>query len=1195
MRVLKRNGHYQNVSFDKVTARIANLCKMEPILTDVDPEMVAQKVCAQIFDGIHTSKLDELAAETCTQLSVKQVSYGILASRLIISNNHKLTLPLFSETLIKVTKYNPRLVDTKILEFVSQNADDINRYLDYNRDYMFDYFGFKTLERAYLLKANGKVVERIQHMFMRVALGLHCGNLERCFETYDLMSQKYFIHATPTLFHAGTQHPQLLSCFLMGVEDSIAGIYKAIADCAQISKWAGGIGVHIHDVRGDNALIRSTNGRSTGIMPMLKVFNDVARHVNQCFTPDTWVHGEKGPIQMKDCNIGDKLYTVDGSLKPILQVAISNIDKEILMITTNITKEAVKVTKEHQVYARLNNNNPKYINASELTTSHFVSYPKNSGLVKDNENYTFENNLYWVPIKTIENINYVGDVYDFNMMDNHNYLTDMGVVHNSGKRNGSFAMYLEPHHIDIMAFLEAKKNHGDENARARDLFYAVWLSDLFMERVKNKQMWSLMDPDVCKGLSEVYGVEYKKLYEEYEKDATKVIKQLPAMDIWKEIVKSQMETGTPYICYKDAGNEKSNQKHYGTIKSSNLCVAPETMILTDKGHLQIQTLKDKTVNVWNGVEWSEVIVKQTGENQELITVHFSNGSTLTCTNYHKFYIIQDNNTICVEAKDLQKGMCIIPFKYDNSDDIYNIFITDISNIGRKDNTFCFNEPKRHMGIFNGVITGNCTEIYEYSDHKEYACCTLASIALPTYVEEFDYSTINSIEVYSKSDCKFCNYSKSFLKSKGLNYIEHNLDDDIIRGDFFKELNKKSGGIECDGDACRIVLKNKRFTSVPQIFIKGQHIGGFSELYSYFKPTFNFNKLYEVTKVITRNLNKVIDLNFYPVPETRTSNFRHRPIGIGVQGLADVYAKYRVSFDSSLASELNKAIFATIYYASCEASHELAREFADTIKYNMSIPEADRDKMILPEDIEMFNKEEQYLGSYHTFKGSPISQGQFQFDLWKASPLKGVGCSYNEDGSVKDLLKGGMVFNWEELRHKIMERGMRNSLLLAPMPTASTSQILGNNECIEPFTSNIYSRGTLAGQFVVLNKYLMSDLHALGIWSNDLMDTIILNNGSIQGISDIPEIMRNTYKVAWDLSMKSLIDQSVDRGIYICQSQSLNLWLEDPDLSKLTSMHFYAWQRGLKTGIYYLRRRAVSKAQTFSIDASKEKDCLMCSS
>jgi len=1084
----------------------------------------------------------------------------------------------------------------------------------------------------------------------------------------------------------------------MGIEDSIAGIYKAIADCAQISKWAGGIGVHIHDVRGDNALIRSTNGRSTGIMPMLKVFNDVARHVNQ-----------------------------------------------------------------------------------------------------------------------------------------------------SGKRNGSFAMYLEPHHIDIMAFLEAKKNHGDENSRARDLFYAVWLSDLFMERVKNKQMWSLMDPDTCKGLSEVYGNEYKKLYEEYEKDTTKVIKQVPALDVWKEIIKSQMETGTPYICYKDAGNEKSNQKNYGTIKSSNLCVAPETFILTDKGHIEIQKLKDERVNVWNGTEWSEVVVKQTGENQELITISFDDESELTCTPYHKFHIQngyakyrRPDGTNCkmtiIEAKDLKENMNIIKCDYpiiDNDSNLVSAYtngfftgdgtysnnmeehkceykaldgkayckrhinnqvddskseycmgisgtkkpritlygdkikllqyldytshgsilentnennkkmnvslneinikekyfvpinyslksklewfaglcdadgslcktddsltiqvssvnldflknvkyllqtcginpkigkarsggknylpdgngsykeydtlhvwriiistydlqsliksgfstnrleikecnvqreaqrfikVKSIINNGRKDNTFCFNEPKRHMGIFNGIITGNCTEIYEYSDHKEYACCTLASIALPTYVEEFDYSTINSIDVYTKSDCKFCNYSKGFLKTRGLTYTEHNLDDEIVRGDFFKELNKKSGGIECDGDNCRIVLKNKRFTSVPQIFINGEHIGGFAELYSYFKPTFNYKKLYDVTKVITRNLNKVIDLNFYPVPETRISNFRHRPIGIGVQGLADVYAKYRVSFDSQFASELNKEIFATIYYASCEASYELAQEFATHIQNNMSLSPENRDPMILPEDIEMYNNNDRYLGSYHTFKGSPISQGQFQFDLWKASPLKSVGCVYNDDGSIKSVLNGGVVFNWEELRHKIMEQGMRNSLLLAPMPTASTSQILGNNECIEPFTSNIYSRGTLAGQFVVLNKYLMNDLQAIGVWSNDLMDTIILNNGSINGINAIPEVIRNTYKVVWDLSMKALIDQAADRGIYICQSQSLNLWLEDPDLSKLTSMHFYAWQKGLKTGIYYLRRRAVSKAQTFSIDAtktsvnkndsSKESDCLMCSS
>jgi ribonucleotide reductase alpha subunit len=786
---------------------------------------------------------------------------------------------------------------------------------------------------------------------------------------------------------------------------------------------------------------------------------------------------------MKDCNIGDNLYTIDGSLKPILQISINEVDKEILSITNDIVRKPIRVTKEHQIYARLKDCKPEYINATDLNKNYYVSYPKyneqihksNSELlnlnkkIEETNDYYIDDYLYWVPIRSIDVIHYKGDVYDFNMMDNHNYLTDMGIVHNSGKRNGSFAMYLEPHHIDIMSFLEAKKNHGDENSRARDLFYAVWLSDLFMERVKNKQMWSLMDPDTCKGLSEVYGNEYKKLYEEYEKDPTKVIKQVPALDVWKEIIKSQMETGTPYICYKDAGNEKSNQKNYGTIKSSNLC----------------------------------------------------------------------------------------------------------------------------------------TEIYEYSDHKEYACCTLASIALPTYVEEFDYSTINSIDVYTKSDCKFCNYSKGFLKTRGLTYTEHNLDDEIVRGDFFKELNKKSGGIECDGDNCRIVLKNKRFTSVPQIFINGEHIGGFAELYAYFKPTFNYKKLYDVTKVITRNLNKVIDLNFYPVPETRISNFRHRPIGIGVQGLADVYAKYRVSFDSQLASELNKEIFATIYYASCEASYELAQEFATHIQNNMSLSPENRDPMILPEDIEMYNNNDRYLGSYHTFKGSPISQGQFQFDLWKASPLKSVGCVYNDDGSIKSVLNGGVVFNWEELRHKIMEQGMRNSLLLAPMPTASTSQILGNNECIEPFTSNIYSRGTLAGQFVVLNKYLMNDLQSIGVWSNDLMDTIILNNGSINGINAIPEVIRNTYKVVWDLSMKALIDQAADRGIYICQSQSLNLWLEDPDLSKLTSMHFYAWQKGLKTGIYYLRRRAVSKAQTFSIDAtktsvnkndsSKESDCLMCSS
>jgi ribonucleotide reductase alpha subunit len=1203
MRVLKRTGTYENVSFDKVITRIQLMCQMEPKLNDIDPVEVAQKVCSQIYDGVKTSELDELAAEICTQRSVDKMSYGTLASRIIISNNHKLTSPSFSETMTQIVNANPRLIASHIYEFVMANKEKMNSYIDYSRDYLYDYFGYKTLEKSYLIKVNGKCVERIQHMFMRVSLGLHCGDLRLCLETYDLMSQKYFIHATPTLFHAGTQHPQLLSCFLLGVEDSITGIYKAIADCAQISKWAGGIGVHIHDVRGDNALIRATNGRSTGIMPMLRVFNDVARHVNQCFTPETIVYGVRGAVQMKDCLIGDLLYTIDGSLKPILEVAINQVDKEILSFSTNAELPSVKVTKEHQIYTRTRNGTADYISADQITTDHYVAYPSYTDectvtditllnlnlLIRRTEGYFVEDNLCWVPIRSIEKIQYTGDVYDFNMMDNHNYLTDMGIVHNSGKRNGSFAMYLEPHHCDIMAFLEAKKNHGDENSRARDLFYAVWLSDLFMERVQQDGQWSLMCPDTCRGLSEAVGDEYKRLYESYEKDPSKVIKRVQARDIWREILRSQMETGTPYICYKDAANRKSNQQHYGTIKSSNLCVAPETTILTDNGNLQIQTLKDQTVNVWNGEEWSEVVVRQTGDNQELIKITFSDGNTLSCTTYHKFYIINELGVQQrVDASQLKEYTKIIPFKYNGANAVEKrIYVTKVERNNRFDRTFCFNEPKRNMGIFNGVLTGNCTEILEYSDHNEYACCTLASIALPSYVEEYDTSKIESVQVYSKSDCKFCKYAKGFLDSKGIAYEEINLDDADKRSDFFIELNKQSGAVECGDDGCQIV--GKAFKTVPQIFINGKHVGGFPELYQYFKPTFNFRKLYEVVRVVTQNLNKVIDLNYYPVPETALSNFRHRPLGIGVQGLADVYARYRVSFDSPEAAELNKQIFATIYYAACEKSNEMSVEFGkhvlDRMVHRDPYDMNNELQPIHPKNRKRSFESSPLTGAYSSFEGSPMSQGKFQFDLWGKEPLHVVG-----EGTSHEVR-----FDWDGLRERIMKGGLRNSLLVAPMPTASTSQILGNNECIEPFTSNIYSRGTLAGQFVVLNKYLMQDLQAIGLWSTDLKDMIILNNGSIQKMTGLPEVIRNTYKISWDLSMKSLIDQSADRGIYICQTQSLNLWLEDPDFTKLSSMHFYSWKKGLKTGIYYLRRRAVSKAQAFSIDASKEKECLMCSS
>ena len=909
MRVKKRDGNFQEVSFDKVINRLKSLCEMKPELHYIEVTEIAQKVCSRIYDGVSTKELDELAAEQCTQKSVDHIEYSKLASRIIISNNHKTTSPSFSETLYIL--YNNKdvhgkpypLISEEVYNFVMENKVKFNNYIDYSRDYNFDYFGFKTLEKAYLMKVNKVIIERVQHLIMRVSIGIHSDSVKDALETYDLISSKYFTHATPTLFHSGTPRPQLLSCFLLGVEDSVGGMYKAIADCAQISKWAGGIGLHIHDIRGDNARIRSTNGHSNGIVPMLRVYNEVARHINQ-----------------------------------------------------------------------------------------------------------------------------------------------------SGKRNGSFAVYLEPHHPDIMAFLEAKKNHGDENARARDLFYAIWISDLFMKRVKTKSLWTLMCPDKCKGLSDLCGEEFEKKYIEYESDPDNHVKQIPAQQIWKEILVSQMETGTPYLCYKDASNLKSNQQNIGTIKSSNLC----------------------------------------------------------------------------------------------------------------------------------------TEIIEYSDHKEYACCTLSSIALPSFITPFDANSIKSVKVYSKTECTNCTYSKNYLKSFGIDYEEINLDNKSKRDSFFGKLNRD---IDDDDDL---------ITTVPQIYINDKHIGGFNELYKHFKPKFDFKKLHEVTKVVTRNLDKIININFYPVKETRVSNHRHRPLGIGVQGLADVFAMFKYAFDSKEASQLNKEIFATIYHASCEKSMELAKErsvnmceFKNRVTEINVLPEFYDKNLELPnlKTNSLYHKlqptrsevnRDSHLGSYSTFINSPIHKGQFQFDLWKTEPVKKVG---------------DLDFNWDKLRSEINEYGVRNSLLLAPMPTASTSQIMGYNECIEPFTSNIYSRGTLAGQFLVINKYLQDDLIRLKLWNSDLKDSIILDNGSVSKMTGIPTIIKSTYKIAWDLSMKSLIDQAADRGAYVCQSQSLNLWIQNPDVSKLSSMHFYSWKKGLKTGIYYLRRRAVTKAQTFSIEVQnqpKEEECLMCS-
>lgn len=759
MYVIKRDGRRESVKFDKVTARIERLCYGLD-LAFVQPVEVAMKVVSGIYDGVTTSELDNLAAETAASMTTKHPDYATLAARIAISNLHKNTLKSFSGTIKMLYQYidpktgeNASLISKEVWKVVQKNAALLDSTIIYDRDYGYDYFGYKTLEKSYLLKLNGKIVERPQHMLMRVAVGIHGEDIEKAIETYDLLSERWFTHATPTLFNAGTPKPQLSSCFLLTMkDDSIDGIYDTLKQTAKISQSAGGIGLSIHNVRATGSYIKGTNGTSNGIVPMLRVFNDTARYVDQ----------------------------------------------------------------------------------------------------------------------------------------------------GGGKRKGSFAIYIEPWHADIFEFLDLKRNHGKEELRARDLFYAMWMSDLFMKRVEANDNWSLFCPHECPGLAECYGDEFEKLYEKYESEG-RARKTVKAQELWFAILESQVETGTPYMLYKDAANKKSNQKNLGTIKSSNLC----------------------------------------------------------------------------------------------------------------------------------------TEIIEYTAPDEVAVCNLASIALPKYLQVNDFG-------------------------------------EVVR--------------------------------------------------------FDFKKLYEVTKVITRNLNKIIDVNYYPVEEAENSNKRHRPIGIGVQGLADTFMLMRMPFESEAAQKLNKDIFETIYFAAMEASMELA------------IAE----------------------GPYATWEGSPISKGIFQFDMWDVTPESGL-------------------WNWEDLREKVIKHGVRNSLLLAPMPTASTSQILGNNECFEPYTSNIYTRRVLSGEFVVVNKHLLRDLVKVGLWNDTMKNKLIAANGSVLNIPEIPEKLKELYKTAWEIKQKSLIDMSADRGAFICQSQSLNIFMQDPNFGKLTSMHFYAWKAGLKTGMYYLRTKAATDAVKFTVD------------
>jgi ribonucleotide reductase alpha subunit len=833
MRVTKRNGELEEIFFDKILIRVKKLC-VEANIT-INHASLVIKVIDQLYDKIPTKKIDELTAEQCASLSTQHPDYNTLAGRIIVSNHHKNTNNKFSEVMKKLYYYvNPitnkqsPIVSHKLWDIVSNNAELFDTLIVNDRDYLIDYFGFKTLEKAYLFKLGESIVERPQYMWLRVSIGIHGNNIKDIIETYNYLSLKYFTHATPTLFNAGTLTPQLSSCYLIAMEsDSIDGIYNTLKDCAQISKYSGGIGIHIHNIRCKGSFISGTNGKTDGIVPMIRVFNSTARYVNQ-----------------------------------------------------------------------------------------------------------------------------------------------------SGKRNGSVAVYLEPWHADIESFLDLKKNHGDEEMRARDLFYALWICDLFMERIKKNGKWTLFCPNECQELFNVYGDKFNKLYEEYE-SAGRGRKTINARDLWFNILDSQMETGTPYLLYKDAANLKSNQKNLGTIKSSNLC----------------------------------------------------------------------------------------------------------------------------------------TEIIEYSDENETAVCNLASIALPTFVDE---------------------------KSK----------------------------------------------------------------------TFDYEKLHQVAKVVTSNLNKVIDVNFYPTEKAKRSNLSHRPIGIGIQGLADVFIMMDLPFYSEEAKQININIFETLYHASLERSNEIAierynklhdlHEYLDTMSFLEYDNELDNISSVYSNRfIDLFTNVEtgekeilNYLeleklpnfccGAYSSFIGSPMASGVFQFDLWGVTPSD--------------------RYDWNKLKQSVIKYGIRNSLLIAPMPTASTSQILGFNECFEPITSNIYSRSTIAGEFVMANKYLMKELIQLGLWNEKIKNNIILNKGSVQQLTVIPEDIRNKYKIVWEIPMKHLIDMSADRGAYICQSQSLNLWLEDPNYSTLTSMHFYAWKKGLKTGIYYLRRKAKHQAQQFSIEPEaqqnnndyKDKICEMCS-
>ena len=1268
LRVTKRDGTREIVAFDKILNRLKKIGKERIAGVEnlkINYTTLAMKVIDQLYDGIHTTQIDELSAEQCASMASTHPDYNVLAGRIVVSNHHKNTSGSFSQTMDALFSHRDNndhaspMISADAYLLLQKYATELDAMCVYERDYLIDYFGFKTLERSYLLRVQKRPIERPQHMWLRVALGIHGENLACVRETYEYMSQKYFTHATPTLFNSGTPHQQLSSCYLIAMEnDSIEGIYNTLKDCALISKWAGGIGMHIHNVRASGSYIRGTGGSSNGIAPMLRVFNNTAKYVDQCLTPETILYTTRGPIPISQAVAGiTRVFNREGTSETVANVLEHVYEGEIREIQLANSASRMRLTPEHLVMGltmyrpgqdiettqhELNAGLVQlgWMDAKDITAGDYIAHAipgdscvvdfaeltedvcriygqmllsiylpdegnpddyHGSGAFSPQKNFYLRDTpeniqtvihfmtrhciqyatckigkmafLYWmksvnlpfkatdfwcphtnrvqigerwlllpqskiaaileglsakpqdpihalpqtvflrlragiaragefvfenkvmVPVQHVSVSEYKGIVYDLQMTEEHNYMVEHGIVHNGGgKRNGSFAIYLEPWHADIELFLQMRKNHGDEELKARDLFYALWIPDLFMERIKTGGTWTLFCPDECPGLADVYGDEFVALYTKYEASG-RGRKTMPARDLWFQVLDAQMETGTPYILYKDACNRKSNQKNLGTIKSSNLCVAPETLVLTDKGHVEIASICGQRVNVWNGQEWSEVEIVQTGENQPVITICFRNPkklSKLRCTPYHKFYVLKNNEVVQVPACELTINTRLISLNISDNryaDDAYEeMYVCGLHDYEETTDTYCFTEPKRHMGVFNGILTGQCTEVIQYSDNNETAVCNLASLALPMFVDQ---------------------------ETK----------------------------------------------------------------------TFDYVKLHAITKVVINNLNRVIDVNFYPTEKTQTSNFLHRPVGLGVQGLADVFMMLDLAFQSDEAKEINRLIFETIYHAAIEKSNDIAidrhRQYSNRFVSLQTVGAIENDEVFI--EAELSKLPEKWCGAYSSFVGSPASEGILQFDMWNVVPTD--------------------RYDWGKLRESVQTYGLRNSLLMAPMPTASTSQILGFNECIEPITSNIYSRRTIAGEFIMANKYLMNDLMRLNLWNDRIKNNIIANNGSVQQIEAIPPEIREKYRTVWEIPMRHVIDMAADRGAYICQSQSLNLWLEDPNYNTLTSMHFYSWNKGLKTGIYYLRRRGKHQAQQFTIEPEKKTQdnndeheiCEMCSS